>query len=121
MNRYFPALERTSWIDEHIDFFDTELFAPTRKNCMVLVVTALGSLAEDKSIGAPQSALSLNCIFSAQVFLACVSLGSDMTAVHCLILFSIYYLWMINPRQSYNFLCMAAMKLQIVIYRYLSF
>jgi len=88
---------------------------------MVLLVAALGSLAEDTSIGAPQSAVSQNCILSAQVMLPVVILGTDIIAVQCMILFGIYYLWVINPPQSYNFICMASMKLQFILFAYLFF
>ena len=88
---------------------------------MVLLVAALGSLAEDTSIGAPQSADSQNYIFLAHDMLPAVILGTDMTAVHCSILFSIYYLWIINPSQAHNCISMASMKLQMILSAYLSF
>ena len=88
---------------------------------MVLLVTALGSLAEDRSIGAPPSAVSQDCIYAAQVMLPVVMLGNDMDAVQCMILFSIYYLWTINPPQAYNCISMASMKLQLILYAYLFF
>lgn len=120
MNPYFPALERTSWINEHINVSDTHMLVPSTQNCMVLLVAALGSLAEDKSIGAPQSAFSLSCMMAAQIMLSVVILGTDMLAVQCMILFSIYYVWIINPAQAYDFICTASMKLQFILYPYLS-
>jgi hypothetical protein len=121
VNPYFPALERTSWINEHINVFDAPVLAPSGQNCMVLLVAALGSLAEDRSIGAPQSAVCQNCMIAAQVMLPVVILGTDMIAVQCMILFSIYYLWIINPPQSHNFISVASMKLQIILSPYLFF
>jgi hypothetical protein len=121
VNPYFPALEHTSWINEHINVFDSQMLFPSRPNCMVLLVTALGSLAEDRSIGAPQSIISQNCMSSAQGILSVVALGTDIIGVQCLILFSIYYLWIFNPSQSYYFISLASMKLQNILYAYLFF
>jgi hypothetical protein len=88
---------------------------------MVLLVAALGSLAEDMSIGARQSALSVDCIMAAQVMLPVVILGTDMLAVQCMILLSIYYLWIVNPPQAYHCICMASMKLCFILYAYYLF
>ena len=121
MNRWFPALDRTAWINEHIDTSDTASFATTKENCMFLLVTALGSLAEDQSIGAAQSEESKVCILGAQIMMPAVILGGDIISVQCLILFGIYYAWQIQPPQSYNFVCMASLKLQFILFGYLPF
>jgi hypothetical protein len=121
VNPYFPALERTSWINEHINVLDAPSLPPTKRNCMVLLVAALGAIAQDKRIGAPQSADAHNCMITAQVMLPDVVLGIDITAVQCMILFSLYYLWVINPSQSYNCMSMASTKLQFILFAYLFF
>ena len=87
VNVWFPFLERTQWINEHINVFDPPTLAATRDNCLALLVASLGSLAENQSIGFPQSAESQTCMLAAQVMLPAVDLGNDLVAVQCLILF----------------------------------
>jgi len=101
--------------------FDTRFLAPKCDNCVALLVIALASLAEDWRIGVPQAPLSQDCMLAAQVMLPAVVLGHDITAVYCLLLFGIYYNWIVQPPQAFNFMSMASMKLQFILVAYISF
>ena len=116
----FPFMDRTEWINEHINCFDTGQLLPTSDNCLALLVVSLASLAEDWNIGISQPLVSMDCMLAAQIMLPTVIFGHDITAVHCLLLFGIYYIWVVHPPQAFNFISMAALKAQFLLFRYLS-
>lgn len=118
---WFPFLDRTAWINEHINCFDMPTLTASTDNCMALLVAALASLAEHPHIGGPQPSDSALCVLTAHNMLPAVVLGNDIKSVQCLILFGIYYIWIINPPQAFNFISMASMKIQFLLFAYLSY
>lgn len=118
-NPWFPFLDGTAWIDEHLNGFDfdTPTLTATSENCTVLLIAALGSLAEDQTIGAPQSAKCKECVY----MLSAVIDGNNLISVQCLILFCIYYLWVVDPPQAFKCIGMASDKIQDILSAYLPF
>jgi len=113
-------MDQTEWINKNINCFDTSQLLPTSENCLALLVVSLGSLAEDWSIGSSQPLVSLDCMLAAQTMIPTVVFGHDIVSVQCLLLFGIYYIWIANPPQAFNFISMASLKTQCLLFRYLS-
>jgi len=113
-------MDRTEWINENINRFDTSQLLPSSDNCLALLVVALGSLAEDWSIGISQPLVSVNCMVEAQHMLTTVGFGHDITSIQCLLLFGIYYIWIVHPPQAFNFISLASLKIQFLLFGHLS-
>ena len=81
------------------------------------MVLALGSLAMNDQIE-PMQNWAAEYAQPAFSLLPAVILQNDLTAVHCLILFSIYYMWLVKPAHVFNFIGMASMKIQHLVHWY---
>ena len=95
--------------------------------CKFLLMMALGSMAEDDRVS---SGLNWAEQFAQPAFsmLPSVASGDDLESVQCLILFwyalidlsslssSIYFLWLLRPAQSFNYIGQASIKIQNLIY-----
>jgi hypothetical protein len=122
--------DRQDWTLEHINLITPyEHLISSSKNCMVLMILALGSLAENNELDAQESPESQFFAQAAFSMLPDVVAGMDLTSVHCLILFmysisnankSLYYQWQMKPSQVQNYIGMAAAKLQTILSVYLT-
>jgi hypothetical protein len=120
VHAWFPILDPTTTRQRFANprpSFSTEY-------CMFLMMLALGSIAQNDTIynWAPQyaePALSMLSVVTAQ---------NDITAVQCLILIrylflhdkdlivSIYYSYLVKPAQVFNYIGIASLKIQHLIY-----
>lgn len=100
------------------------------KYCMFLMLMALGSMAENESI---ENGLFLAEEYASPAFsmMPVVMFDGSLAAVHCFILYrygkfpmcltpSIYLGWVLKPATAFNFVCHASVKIQQIIYWYLS-
>lgn len=105
VHRWYPILHSNFTAD----FFDTIAlgFPSSTMSCLSLLVMAIASLGD----GAWQS-LHFEAALS---MLPTVIQESSITSVQCLILFSIYFATRVQPRQSYDYIQTASLRIQPLV------
>ncbi|KAK9342105.1 hypothetical protein V1522DRAFT_55694 [Lipomyces starkeyi] len=91
----------------------TGSFHNSTDSCLVLLVAAIGSLAESGSVMAALEARpDAPYIESALAMLPTVLLECSLRSLQCLVLFSIYYCCLVKPCQAHDYALMASFKAQ---------
>jgi len=86
VHRWFPFLDRDSWTDRYSRAFDHRSRFDT-SYCMYLLVLALGSMAHPDGHTDLSHRWATEYAQSAFAMMPAVIISSDLTSVHCLILF----------------------------------
>ncbi|KAH6663761.1 hypothetical protein B0J14DRAFT_609007 [Halenospora varia] len=93
----------------------TGLLVPSSGSCLVLLVAAIGSVAQCSSLTAAYEARpDSHYISKALYMLPNVHFEFSLTSVQCLVLLSIYYCSMAKPCQAHDYILMASSKAQAI-------
>ncbi|KAK9321542.1 hypothetical protein V1517DRAFT_326166 [Lipomyces orientalis] len=91
-------------------------FHNSTDSCLVLLVAAIGSLAESDSVMAALEARpDAPYIESALSMLPTVLVECSLRSLQCLVLFSVYYCCLVKPCQAHDYALMASFKAQNIL------
>ncbi|KAK9242379.1 hypothetical protein V1506DRAFT_89529 [Lipomyces tetrasporus] len=94
----------------------TGSFHNSTDSCLVLLVAAIGSLAEcDSVLAALEARPDAPYIESALAMLPTVLVECSLRSLQCLVLFSIYYCCLVKPCQAHDYALMASFKAQNIL------
>jgi hypothetical protein len=103
---------------EIFDFYRgkiTSRLVPSSDSCLVLLVAAIGSIAQCSSLTAAYEAQpDSRYISKALCMLPNVHFEFSLTSVQCFVLLSIYYCAMAKPCQAHDYILVASSKAQAI-------
>ncbi|KAH3503703.1 hypothetical protein KXW24_008053 [Aspergillus fumigatus] len=102
VHRWCPVLHHD--FTRHFVESNAAGFPYSQKSCLSLLVASLASLDDYRSLSSHYKA--------AQSMIPIVIQESSVTSVQCLVLFSIYCAVLLQPRQAYEYIQAASLKLQ---------
>lgn len=111
VHRWCPVLHHD--FTRHFVESNAAGFPYSQKSCLSLLVASLASLDDYRSLSSHYKA--------AQSMIPIVIQESSVTSVQCLVLFSIYCAVLLQPRQAYEYIQAASLKLQPLLNRYSMF
>lgn len=104
---------------ETFDFYLEKLaslLTPSSDACLLLLVAAIGSVAQCSSLTeAYNTRPDSPFISKALCMLPNVHFEFSLTSVQCLILLGVYYCFMAKPCQAHDYILMASMKAQAIL------
>ena len=113
IHHWYPVL-----FPEFFDFYCeriTSLLLPSTGSCLVLLVAAIGSIAEYQSLKvAYEVRPDSRYINRALCMLPSVLAEFSLASVQCLVLLSIYYSLLVRPCQAHEYILMASSKAQAI-------